>query len=110
MGKTKASDLLYQMIFNSQKIFIAEDENYTKSMYNILSNDIISQNKDFDLKTVAKIIRNNDEFIRISMIKTILQTLIENNIIEKDIDIFDVSTTNKILCDAVEEALEKNKN
>lgn len=103
MEKTKASDLLYQMIFNSQKVFIAEDENYIQSMHNILANNMIPQNQNVDCKTLVSVIHNNNEFMRISFIKTILQTLIENNIIENDIDIFDVSITNKILCNAVDD-------
>lgn len=84
--KIKASKLLKELLANSQKAFDSEDKNIQSAI-----NDIIDFATIPDYETILKIINLNNEYLRASIIKTVLSTLIQNGVLENDIKSDNVS-------------------
>lgn len=100
MEKIKASELLSNIIYDSQKSFLNEEPQLQNALLN-------KEPKNFDKITYEDLlsaIRTNNEFLRISFAKTIIRTLQGYNIIENDIDIFNTDVTNNILVNSVGKA------
>ena len=83
MKQIKASELLKNLSYNLQKSFIDEDKHIIPVIEKIRQEE---NNITYD--TILKVLRVHDEFIRFALIKTIIQTLIDNALIENDIQVF----------------------
>lgn len=103
MDKIKASELFKILVKDSQSSFASEDKRITmhiQKYYNNTTKDI------FDM------IGKNNEYIRFSLIKTMVLSLCDIGIVEKDIDILDNTVTNVLVDEALnewKEEKEKNK-
>lgn len=100
--KIKASDLFVELMLTSQVAMASEDNQITKRIAENHSN-ITDIEKQF-----IKDISMNNEYIRISMIKTTIMTLIKNGIVEEDMDILNPNNSNKLVSKAMD-IFEKSK-
>ena len=96
MDKISASELFKKLIVNSQYALASEDEQIKKRIL-----ECISGKKEIHFPELISILGMNNEYMRISMCKTIVSTLCEMNIIEKDIDILDTTESNKLVAEAL---------
>ena len=101
--KIKTSILMKDLIKNSQISMQEEDNNLIQSI-----TKYINEKSVYNIENMLEIINLNNEFVRMVFVKTIIKTLIEYDILDNDIDICDINTTNNIVINAVNEAC-KNK-
>lgn len=101
--KIKASELFVKLVVNSQRSIESEKQKLLKHI-----NENHSENNS-DIKSVMSDFEMNNEFLRFSIIKTTILTLIEFGIAENDCDIFDETITNKLIKDAFQ-LMELNEN
>ncbi len=101
--KIKASELFVKLVVNSQRSMESEKQKLLKHI-----NENHSKNNS-DFKSVISDFEMNNEFLRFSIIKTTILTLIEFGIAENDCDIFDEAITNKLIKDAFQ-LMELNEN
>lgn len=87
MDKIKASDLLSKMIYNMQTAFIEEDERLKSTIFNEMEEKNIDPNQYVTVKQLPLFFRIKDENYRMVLIRTIIATLSDYNIIENDIDL-----------------------
>lgn len=92
MEKLKASKLFEDLFKNSQRAFISEEDNLKNALTKV-GNGVKINEFEFALSAI----RFNNEFLRLSMIKALISTLIDNDIVEADIDIYDSTITNEII-------------
>lgn len=102
-NKIKASELFVKLVVNSQRSMESEKQKLLKHI-----NENYSENNS-DFKSVITDFEMNNEFLRFSIIKTTILTLIEFGIAENDCDIFDETITNKLIKDAFQ-LMELNEN
>ncbi len=89
--KIKASDLFVELMFTSQVAMASEDNQVTKR---IAENHPTVGNSE---KQLIKDISINNEYMRISMIKTTIMTLIKLGIVEEDMDILNPNNSNQLV-------------
>lgn len=87
MDKIKASDLLANMIYNMQAAFIEEDERLKNAIFSEIEEKNIDPNQYLTVKQLPLFLRIKDENYRMVLIRTIIATLSDYNIIENDIDL-----------------------
>lgn len=100
--KIKASELFVKLIVNSQHSMKSEDQKLIKR---------IAENHESiegDTEKIIKDISMSNEYMRISIIKTTVITLIELGIVEKDVDILDTDISNHLISKAMD-IFEKTK-
>lgn len=92
----KASELFVELVLTSQVAMASEDNQITNR---IAENHpaITDVEKQF-----IKDISMNNEYIRISMIKTTIMTLIKYGIVEEDIDILNPNNSNMLVSKAMD--------
>ena len=100
--KIKASELFVKLVVNSQRSMESEKQKLLKHI-----NENHSDND--NIKCVISDFEMNNEFLRFSIIKTTILTLIEFGIAENDCDIFDETITNRLIKDAFQ-LMELNEN
>lgn len=94
--KIKASKLFVKLVVNSQHSMKSEDQQFIKR---------IAENHgsiDGDIQKIISDISMSNEYMRISIIKTIVITLIELGIVEKDIDILNSDISNQLISKAMD--------
>lgn len=101
--KIKASDLFVELMLTSQVAMASEDNQVTKR---IAENHPTIMDSE---KQLIKDISINNEYIRISMIKTTIMTLIKLGIVEEDMDILNPNNSNQLVEKAMD-IYEKAKN
>lgn len=94
--KMKASELFIKMVVNSQNSFASEDQNFIKRIAE--NHGIIKADEEKMLKDISM----SNEYIRMSIIKMIIVTLIDLDIVEKDVDILDVNKSNALISAAMD--------
>lgn len=92
----KASELFVELIFTSQVAMASEDNQITNR---IAENHTAITDIE---KQFIKDISMNNEYIRISMIKTIIMTLIKHGIVEEDMDILNPNNSNMLVSKAMD--------
>lgn len=100
--KIKASELFVKLVVNSQRSMESEDQQLIKR---------IAENHgtlESDTEKIVKDINMSNEYMRISIIKTTIITLIELGIVEEDIDILNFNNSNKLVSKAMD-IFEKSK-
>ena len=100
--KINASELFVKLIVNSQHSMKSEDQKLIKR---------IAENHESiegDTEKIIKDISMSNEYMRISIIKTTVITLIELGIVEKDVDILDTDISNHLISKAMD-IFEKTK-
>ena len=90
-NKIKTSELLRRMIYNSKLSYISEDKRFLDSIKVYSFNDTIT------FRDVRDMLLLSQEFVRTSMIKTMLKTLQDYSLIENDINLFDDDFFLKVL-------------
>lgn len=95
-NKIKASELFIKLILNSQYSMASEDDQ--------VINRMLENHKKIDsyTKKILSDITINNEYMRISMLKTTVLTLIELGIIENDVNLLDIKESNKLVSQAME--------
>lgn len=101
--KIKASNLFVKLVVNSQRSIESEKN---KILQRVTENH---SDNDSYTKSIISDIEMNSEFLRFSIIKTTILTLIEFGIVENDCDIFDETVTNKLIQEAFQ-LMEFNEN
>lgn len=94
--KIKASELFVKLVVNSQHSMKSEDQQLIKR---------IAENHGSIEVNIEKIINDismSNEYMRISIIKTTVITLIELGIVEKDIDILNSDISNPLISKAMD--------
>lgn len=102
INKLKASELFVKLMVNSQFAMLSEDNNLT---HRIAENHLNISN---DVKKILEDISMSNEYMRISMIKASIITLVELGIVEGDIDITDPQTSKDLISKAMD-IFEKTK-
>lgn len=93
-NKIKASELFVKLVVNSQRSMKSEKN---KMLQRVTENH---QGNNDNVKSIISDIEMHSEFIRFSIIKATILTLIEFEIVENDCDLFDDKVTNKLIQDA----------
>lgn len=94
--KIKASELFVKLVVNSQHSMKSEDQQLIKR---------IAENHgsiEGDIHKIISDISMSNEYMRISIIKTTVITLIELGIVEKDIDILNSDISNQLISKAMD--------
>lgn len=94
--KIKASELFVKLVVNSQRSMKSEDQQLIKR---------IAENHgsiEGDIEKIINDISMSNEYMRISIIKTTVITLIELGIVEKDIDILNSDISNQLIAKAMD--------
>ncbi len=89
--RIKASDLFVKLVVNSQRSMKSEDQQLIKR---------IAENHgtiESDAEKILKDISMSNEYMRISIIKTTVTTLIELGIVEEDMDILNPNNSNQLV-------------
>lgn len=94
--KIKASDLFVELMLTSQVAMTSEDNQVTKRIAE--NHPTIGDSE----KQLIKDISINNEYMRISMIKTIIMTLIKLDIVEEDMDILNPNNSNQLVKKAMD--------
>lgn len=94
--KIKASELFVKLVVNSQHSMKSEDQQLIKR---IAENH---GNIEGDIEKIINDISMSNEYMRISIIKTTVITLIELGIVEKDIDILNSDISNQLISKAMD--------
>lgn len=100
--KIKASELFVKLVVNSQRSMKSEDQQLIKR---------IAENHgsiEGDTEKILNDISMSNEYMRITIIKTTVMTLIELGIIEEDVDIFNTDISNQLISKAMD-IFEKTK-
>jgi len=90
-NRIKASDLFVELMLTSQVAMASEDNQVTKR---IAENHLTVGDSE---KQLIKDISINNEYMRISMIKTTIMTLIKLGIVEEDMDILNPNNSNQLV-------------
>ncbi|MCR2050391.1 hypothetical protein NSB25_24415 [Acetatifactor muris] len=94
--KIKASELFVKLVVNSQHSMKSEDQQLIKR---------IAENHrsiEGDIEKILNDISMSNEYMRISIIRTTVITLIELGIIEKDVDILNSDISNQLISKAMD--------
>ena len=94
--KIKASELFVKLVVNSQHSMKSEDQQLIKR---------IAENHgsiEVNIENIINDISMSNEYMRISIIKTTVITLIELGIVEKDIDILNSDISNPLISKAMD--------
>lgn len=94
--KIKASELFVKLVVNSQHSMKSEDSNLIKR---------IAENHGSiggDLEKIIHDISMSNEYMRFSIIKTAVITLVELGMVEKDIDILNTDISNQLISKAMD--------
>lgn len=94
--KIKASELFVKLVVNSQHSMKSEDQQLIKR---------IAENHgsiEGDIEKIINDISMSNEYMRISIIKTTVITLIELGMVEKDIDILNSDISNQLISKAMD--------
>lgn len=94
--KIKASELFVKLVVNSQHSMKSEDQQLIKR---IAENH---GNIEGDVEKILNDISMSNEYIRISIIKTTVMTLIELGMVEEDIDILNTDISNQLIAKAMD--------
>ncbi len=94
--KIKASELFVKLVVNSQHSMKSEDQQLIKRLADNHGNI------EGDIEKILNDISMSNEYMRISIIKTTVITLIELGIIEKDIDILNSDISNQLISKAMD--------
>lgn len=94
--KIKASDLFVELMLTSQVAMASEDNQVTKRITE--NHPTVGDSE----KQLIKDISINNEYMRISMIKTIIMTLIKLDIVEEDMDILNPNNSNQLVKKAMD--------
>lgn len=100
--KIKASELFVKLVVNSQRSMQSEEQQLIKR---------IAENHgtvEGNIEKILKDISMNNEYMRISIVKTTVITLIELGIVEEDIDILNPDNSNQLISKAMD-IFEKSK-
>lgn len=97
--KIKASELFKQLVIDSQKSLASEDE----QMKNRLNENNNLKSKSLTYNDILYIVGMNNEYIRFSLLKTMILTLCNLHIIDNDIDLLNLDISN----DLINQALDK---
>ena len=89
--KIKTSELLKKMIYNSKSSYISENQRFLDSIKLHSFNNTITFDDVLDMLVMSQ------EFVRVSMVKTMLKTLQDYSFIENDIDLFNDDLFLKVL-------------
>jgi hypothetical protein len=100
--KIKASDLFVELMLTSQIAMASEDSQIIKRISE--NHPDISDSE----KMLIKDIGISNEYMRISMIKTIIITLVKLGIVEEDVDILNLNNSNQLVAKAMD-IFEKTK-
>lgn len=101
MDKIKASVLIKNIIEETQKAFISEDDNFINSSAEYFGDKI----ENMSLKDVLFLIEQNNCLLRMSYAKSICKILEEYGIVEIDIDIYNREITNQLFKESVHKAI-----
>ena len=102
MDKIKASELLKQMVIDSQNALKSEDARGAMNLIKLSEGKSIKSDKT-TWEDVFRMISVNNDYIRFSTIKSIILTLCNLNIIDCDINITDNFECDKIINNALDE-------
>lgn len=94
--KIKASELFVKLVVNSQYSMKSEDQQLIKR---------IAENHgsiEGDIEKIINDISMSNEYMRISIIKTTVITLVELGIVEKDMDILNLDISNQLISKAMD--------
>lgn len=103
--KIKASELFKQLVIDSQKSLASEDEQMKKR----LNENNSLKSKPLTYNNVLYIIGMNNEYIRFSLLKTMILTLCNLHMIENDLDILNLDISNDLISQALDQ-FEAEKN
>lgn len=98
----KASELFVKLVVNSQHSMKSEDQQFIKRMaenHGSIEDDVEKTLNDISI---------SNEYMRISIIKTTVMTLIELGMVEEDIDILNTDISNQLIAKAMD-IFEKSK-
>ena len=96
IDKIKASDLFVKLVVNSQRSMESEEQQLIKR---------IAENHgsiEGDVEKIINDISMSNEYMRISIIKTTVITLIELGMVEKDINILNSDISNQLISKAMD--------
>lgn len=94
--KIKASDLFVELMLTSQVAMASEDNQVTKRIAE--NHPTIRESE----KLLIKDISINNEYMRISMIKTTIMTLVKLGIVEEDINMLNPNISNQLVAKAMD--------
>lgn len=94
--KIKASELFEKLVNDTQKAMASEDPRIQGHLFTLTGNKKIKVDHT-TFQDVLTIISKNNEYLRFSMIKSIILTLSDLNIIENDVNINDTEQVDKII-------------
>lgn len=95
--KIKASDLFIKLTTNSQFAMASEDEQEKASFIKNINSD----NTDFNKMLLN--ISTSQEYMRFSLIKTLILTLIELGLVEEDVNLLDTKQSNELIIKGLDE-------
>lgn len=100
MDKIKASELFKSLIKNTESAFINESDVYNKEIQELFSGEYTPEQE-----KILKAIDFQNEFMRLSLVKAIVNTLCDYDLVESNIK--DDIQLNEIALEAVKEAHDK---
>lgn len=95
-SKIKASDLFVELMLTSQVAMASEDQQLIKRIKE--NHGVIND----DVEKLLKDVSMSNEYMRISMIKTTIMTLIKLDIVEEDMDILNPNNSNQLVDKAMD--------
>ena len=98
MSNIKSSELFSKLIENTRKAALSEDENLINSAHKILNE------RNIDIG-VVELIRNHEEFLNATYCKSIVLTLEEMGVVEKDVDLLDKKVSSELMINGVKSAI-----
>ena len=98
--KIKVSELLKQMVTDSQKALSSEDTRIQEHIFTITGNKNIKRDN-ATLEDVLSIISKNNEYLRFSLIKSVILSLENLDLIENDLNINDRDKIDTIIHNAL---------